>query len=384
MSLYLSVADIQDVQVALRTLLSPLAFDSLLAWRLQVHRQLGALLHPDTAISFLPAKGELPLLANRPVSLADYATHYGRLFLSHTFPATEAFVWPTGSARLSIPSERDWFRGESCDEWVRRERLCHPRGMMVARSPRDLPCETFPRWSGVAAFFFHDHTERSGRNPERELSILKLLLPAFEGAVDLIIRLPENQRRLESVVDMLSDGLALIDDSGRTVHENVALRRFMANEHDTGPLRKACAHTAAALAALVSHADSKSRPRALECPAALRVSTPTGHYRIEGGVLGDGGETALLLCVLVSRMSRPPLSSRELRGHYGLTAREISVATLLAQGRSNREIARILGLSIHTARRHTEHVLMKLDVHTRAAVAAKMQDAEGGTPAVLR
>jgi len=29
-------------------------------------------------------------------------------------------------------------------------------------------------------------------------------------------------------------------------------------------------------------------------------------------------------------------------------------------------------------------VLMKLDVHTRAAVAAKMQDAEGGTPAVRR
>jgi DNA-binding NarL/FixJ family response regulator len=97
--------------------------------------------------------------------------------------------------------------------------------------------------------------------------------------------------------------------------------------------------------------------------------------------LGDGGGgTPALLCVLVSRISRPPLSPRDLQKHYGLTTREITVATLLAQGRSDREIAELLRLSIHTARRHTEHVLMKLDVHSRSAVAAKMRDLEVRTP----
>jgi len=46
----------------------------------------------------------------------------------------------------------------------------------------------------------------------------------------------------------------------------------------------------------------------------------------------------------------------------------------LAEGRSNEEVARLLGVSIHTARRHVEHVLMKLGVHSRAAVGARLRE----------
>jgi DNA-binding CsgD family transcriptional regulator len=34
-------------------------------------------------------------------------------------------------------------------------------------------------------------------------------------------------------------------------------------------------------------------------------------------------------------------------------------------------------VSIHTARRHVEHVLLKLGVHSRAAVGARLREAEG-------
>jgi len=44
----------------------------------------------------------------------------------------------------------------------------------------------------------------------------------------------------------------------------------------------------------------------------------------------------------------------------------------MAQGHSNAQVARLLGISLHTARRHAEHVLMKLDVHSRAAVGGKL------------
>jgi DNA-binding CsgD family transcriptional regulator len=47
------------------------------------------------------------------------------------------------------------------------------------------------------------------------------------------------------------------------------------------------------------------------------------------------------------------------------------VSQLLAQGHSNAQVARLLGISIHTVRRHAEHVLMKLGVHSRAAVGGK-------------
>lgn len=62
------------------------------------------------------------------------------------------------------------------------------------------------------------------------------------------------------------------------------------------------------------------------------------------------------------------LPFRELRARYSLTDREVQVAELLAQRRTNAEIASSLGISLHTARHHTESVLLKVGVHSRVAV----------------
>jgi DNA-binding response OmpR family regulator len=64
------------------------------------------------------------------------------------------------------------------------------------------------------------------------------------------------------------------------------------------------------------------------------------------------------------------LSDDELRARFGLTARQITVARLLGEGYSNAEIAQQLSVSYFTARNHTEQVLAKLGVPTRAAVGA--------------
>ncbi|HEX6913395.1 MAG TPA: DNA-binding response regulator, partial [Longimicrobium sp.] len=69
--------------------------------------------------------------------------------------------------------------------------------------------------------------------------------------------------------------------------------------------------------------------------------------------------------------ARPgPLSDEALRERYGLTARQTEVARLLAEGCSNAEIATRLEMSYYTARNHTEQVLGKLGVPSRAAVGA--------------
>jgi DNA-binding CsgD family transcriptional regulator len=57
---------------------------------------------------------------------------------------------------------------------------------------------------------------------------------------------------------------------------------------------------------------------------------------------------------------------------FGLTAREVDVVRSLAQRLTNDEVARALGISRHTARRHTERVMMKLGVHSRNEVAARV------------
>jgi DNA-binding NarL/FixJ family response regulator len=59
---------------------------------------------------------------------------------------------------------------------------------------------------------------------------------------------------------------------------------------------------------------------------------------------------------------------------YGLTPREMQVAILLAEGHSNEDIASALKVSPHTARHHTQHVLAKLGVHSRAQAGAKIRN----------
>jgi DNA-binding CsgD family transcriptional regulator len=53
-----------------------------------------------------------------------------------------------------------------------------------------------------------------------------------------------------------------------------------------------------------------------------------------------------------------------------LTPREREVAVLVAQGLTNRQIAEALVISEGTARIHIEHILNKLDFHSRAQIAA--------------
>jgi DNA-binding NarL/FixJ family response regulator len=58
-----------------------------------------------------------------------------------------------------------------------------------------------------------------------------------------------------------------------------------------------------------------------------------------------------------------------------LTPREMEVLTLLTEGMTNKEIADALFISTNTVKRHLGSVFEKLDVHTRAAAAAKASGA---------
>jgi NarL family two-component system response regulator LiaR len=53
-----------------------------------------------------------------------------------------------------------------------------------------------------------------------------------------------------------------------------------------------------------------------------------------------------------------------------LTAREGEIAELIAEGRTNAEIANSLHLSVYTVKNHVSSILMKLAVRTRTEVAA--------------
>ncbi len=69
--------------------------------------------------------------------------------------------------------------------------------------------------------------------------------------------------------------------------------------------------------------------------------------------------------------SPEPLSARRAakKAFGGLTEREREVAALIAQGKSNREIAEVLVVNYRTIEKHIENMLSKLDFASRAQIA---------------
>jgi DNA-binding CsgD family transcriptional regulator len=60
-----------------------------------------------------------------------------------------------------------------------------------------------------------------------------------------------------------------------------------------------------------------------------------------------------------------------------LSAREVEILRLVDEGKRNTEIASILGLSIHTIRKHLENIFAKLGAETRTAAVAALRQASG-------
>lgn len=102
---------------------------------------------------------------------------------------------------------------------------------------------------------------------------------------------------------------------------------------------------------------------------AIRVADPILAERVAGLLsdvpglrLADAGEAADLAVVTAT----PVESDLE----APLTPRELEVLTLLAEGASNKMIARRLGISVHTAKFHVGQVLDKLDATGRTDAVA--------------
>lgn len=78
-----------------------------------------------------------------------------------------------------------------------------------------------------------------------------------------------------------------------------------------------------------------------------------------------------LLAVIAQVLAGQRLFSQEILAlafePINLTERERDVLRLMAEGKSDREIAAALGLKFNTVRNHTQHILEELKVHSRQA-----------------
>jgi DNA-binding NarL/FixJ family response regulator len=71
---------------------------------------------------------------------------------------------------------------------------------------------------------------------------------------------------------------------------------------------------------------------------------------------------------LVADYLRRARSGEDRAGYDGLTDREREILHLIAQGRTTPEIAAELVLSPHTVQTHRDHIMSKLDLHSKAAL----------------
>lgn len=111
-------------------------------------------------------------------------------------------------------------------------------------------------------------------------------------------------------------------------------------------------------AADVYHAMTEPRPHRPELPAERAADELRAEVR--AGRL-DGEAVNAVLRAAGHRVRR----RREFPA--GLTPREVEVLTLVARGRSNREVAERLHVTPRTVASHVEHIYAKIDVSNRAA-----------------
>ncbi|MGO9590212.1 MAG: response regulator [Candidatus Acidiferrales bacterium] len=126
---------------------------------------------------------------------------------------------------------------------------------------------------------------------------------------------------------------------------------------------------------------SKSSPQTRMLILSMHKSEKLVREVIEAGAHGyllkDDADWDLVAAVDALRQHKPyfsfkvaQLAAREKRsaGRLGrrqrLTPRQLEIIQLLAEGKSNKEVATILNISVKTAETHRANIMLKLDLHS--------------------
>ena len=105
---------------------------------------------------------------------------------------------------------------------------------------------------------------------------------------------------------------------------------------------------------------------------ALDLDDPALADRIVTALADAAGIELVADAATADALIGPAATSRGRRGEsdVALTARELQVLALMAEGASNKQIARRLGITPHTAKFHVGSLIDKLDAVSRTDAVA--------------
>jgi DNA-binding CsgD family transcriptional regulator len=341
----LSPSDVAQLPSVFATLVSPLSYERIHDWRAASRMQIEALLGADHSAGMLPCVGEQYL---------EYAPGSASMF------AGDEAIY--GARKLEMQLRRRELPLEVF-HWAD---LCDD-----GHTPFDGCGMAFhvdaTRWM-AGLFFFHDRGNLQ-RFDERATQLLRLLLPAFKAGVDICVRMAAHRTELAHLFDGIDGPLMVFDCEGQMLQQNPAMTTLLQRERKPARFEVEIRSVARAVRALVGGDHARGNRVKESAPLSRDVQTTTADYRISGSILGsDLLAPKPLIAVAVGRRARAQLTHEELQLRYGLTRRETETARLLAARRGNSEIAHVLGMSAHTARHHTEKILLKLGVSSRREV----------------
>lgn len=356
--------------------LSPLAHETVDSWGEAVARGLVALFRADQSIFAVPMESDFEFLSS------GMESHTADAVRETLVAVNERDLGKSPYADVYLQQLMVTLRAKGIEVWnnplinhlmeIKYERTRFFREVVGASGVVDQTVMGMAFGEGMAMTGIA-HTSSAGSPfSGRELEVMRLLLPAFKAGVHMQVRLAQRRSDLGRCLDALKEPLMVQDLDGRGVHRNPALRKLLEDEPESDVVLSAMR----ALGMNLVRRRYSHRKSSSESPltgGSREVRTARGVYTFRAGYLAPGVLTREAV-VLVTVATGPPRlpSVPSLRRRFDLTPREAEVALLLAEGHSNREIAKILSISPHTVRHHAEHVFLKLDVHTRKVLALRL------------
>lgn len=305
------------------------------------------------------------------------------------YPSTAPTRYETLSAAQSLASlERALhtllspFDYQSAADWLDAAMTAMSDAVGIEfRMPRvasgDTAWDALERALDAYASKIHGHGDASTPEHTQKSAMIRVLIPPFKAGVSEWRRLAARRTELAALLDAIPEAVLMYDAAGALVHANPRAAELFGMPGATGAgaqVRTEAQRMAWALAASAQRAMASAKNSGNE-PAQREVRADGRVYRLRG-TLAAGWMPAGEPGVLVTAASEivNPLTDLELRSRFGLSAREIEVARLVASGLSNAEVAERLGVSYFTARNHVERLLSKLGVANRSRVGAVLRN----------
>ncbi|MEM1075857.1 MAG: LuxR C-terminal-related transcriptional regulator [Pseudomonadota bacterium] len=206
----------------------------------------------------------------------------------------------------------------------------------------------------------YGHLEVPGEESS-EFKWLKMLEPAFTAGRKLRAELQRYKAEWTQAMDAMPVALLIFDAQGTLIHRNRRFSKLITVHQGL----EGCQIPAKQLVARVMPGNRRNRYMAAAPLNVVSVVTLScGEVQLSAAQApwpyGDP------ICIVSVEVKATNVA-------YALTSRETEVASFLAQGFQDKQIARALDISPHTVRRHVEHVLSKTGCRNRTEAALKLR-----------